>query len=74
MTEKKKLERVTINLIPRAAEALALAVDLTQDSKTDTINHAIQIYSFLMSEVISNGKEILICKPGASHGQRIVLP
>ena len=41
------LERVTVNLTARAARALELAVNLTGDSKTDTVNRALQIYAFL---------------------------
>ena len=44
----RSLERITANLVPRASAALTLAVNLTEDSKTDTINRAIQIYAYLM--------------------------
>lgn len=41
------LERLTVNLIPRASKALEHACSLTGDSKTDTINRAVQVYAYL---------------------------
>lgn len=46
--------RLTVNLIPRADKALQLAVQLTGDSKTDTVNRALQVYAYL-EYVISRG-------------------
>ncbi|WP_340686377.1 hypothetical protein LCL61_08810 [Amycolatopsis coloradensis] len=53
------LERVTVNLGPRASRALEKAVGLTGDSKTDTINRALQVYAYL-EEVWANGGQVLI--------------
>lgn len=53
------LERVTVNLIPRASRALEQAGQLTGDSKTDTINRALQVYAYL-EEVWSKGGSILV--------------
>ncbi len=53
------LERVSLNLTPKSAQALDRAVELTEDSKTDTINRAIQTYAFLM-EVIDEGGSIRV--------------
>ncbi|MCE4946033.1 MULTISPECIES: hypothetical protein [Streptomyces] len=39
--------RITVNLAPKAAAALEQAVKLTGDTKTDTINRALQIYAYL---------------------------
>jgi hypothetical protein len=41
------LERVTVNLSPRASRALEIATGLTGESKTDAISRALQIYAFL---------------------------
>jgi uncharacterized protein (DUF1778 family) len=41
------LERVTVNLIPKASQALERAASLTGDSKTDVINRALQVYAFV---------------------------
>ena len=51
------LERVTVNLTPRSARALELATQLTGDSKTNTVNRAIQIYAYL-EHVISEGGSV----------------
>ena len=59
---KQQLHRITVNLIPRASAALELAAQLGQDSKTDTINRALQMYAYFM-QVKSEGDEILIRHP-----------
>lgn len=53
------LERVTVNLAPRASRALESTVGLTGDSKTDTINRALQVYAYL-EEVWHKGGQILV--------------
>jgi hypothetical protein len=49
------LERVTVNLTPRSSKALEEVVQLTGDSKTDTINRAIQIYAYIEGVLHSGG-------------------
>jgi hypothetical protein len=46
-SQNAPLERVTVNLTVRASRALEEAAKLTGDSKTDTINRALQIYAYL---------------------------
>jgi hypothetical protein len=46
--------RITVNLGSKAAAALDQAVKLTGDTKTDTINRALQIYAHL-EKVIQDG-------------------
>ncbi|MGC7093195.1 hypothetical protein ACPZ19_00880 [Amycolatopsis lurida] len=53
------LERVTVNLVPRASRALERATQLTGDSKTDTINRALQVLAVL-EEAVDNGGELII--------------
>ncbi|MFD8417538.1 hypothetical protein ACFV2Q_38395 [Streptomyces sp. NPDC059650] len=50
---------MTLNLTPRSSQALDRAVDITKDSKTDTINRAIQTYAYLM-EVIEGGGAVQV--------------
>ena len=50
---------ITMNLTSRSAQALEVATDLTGDSKTDTVNRALQVYAFL-THVISNGGSIYV--------------
>lgn len=48
-------ERVTVNLTQKSSEALAAAVDLTRDSKTDSINKALQLYALLQNVQAKGG-------------------
>ncbi|WIV59661.1 hypothetical protein [Amycolatopsis nalaikhensis] len=50
---------MTVNLVPRASRALDRIVELTGDSKTDTINRALQVYAVL-EEAVSKGGELVI--------------
>jgi len=49
------MERVTVNLTAKAAEALREATELTGDSKTDTINRALQVYAFIQRALQGEG-------------------
>lgn len=53
------LTRLTVNLIPRTAAALALAARVNGNSKTDTVNRALQVYAYLSSQVKA-GDEVLL--------------
>lgn len=50
-----KLARLSVNLTPRASRALDLAARLTGDTKTDTVNRALQIYSYLLFVIDQKG-------------------
>lgn len=39
--------KVTVNVTSRASRALDLAAELTGDTKTDTLNRALQVYAYL---------------------------
>jgi hypothetical protein len=43
-------ERLTVNLVERAVNSLALAAGITGDSKTDTVNRALQAYAYFLHE------------------------
>jgi hypothetical protein len=62
------LERVTVNLIPRASQALKRLSELTRDTKTDSINRAIQVCAYL-EEVSANGGEIYVRESKDSERQ-----
>jgi hypothetical protein len=53
------LERITLNLVPRASRALQMVSALTGDSRTDSINRAIQVYAYL-EEVGSRGGAVYV--------------
>ena len=48
-------ERVTVNLAPRAVTALEELVRSTGDSKTDSINQALQIYAYIRAHLDAGG-------------------
>ncbi|MFI2577460.1 hypothetical protein ACH5AJ_35305 [Streptomyces rochei] len=58
-------ERVTVNLTEKTARALAEAVSITSDSKTDTINKALQMYALLQRVQEDGGAIYLREKDGA---------
>lgn len=64
------LERVTVNLTPRSSRALNDTVERTGDSKTDTINRAVQVYAYL-EEVLQRGGQVLVA-PRADAEPQIV--
>jgi hypothetical protein len=53
------LERVTVNLTPRSSRALNETVERNGDTKTDTINRALQIYAFI-EEIWHNGGSVYV--------------
>jgi hypothetical protein len=64
------LERITVNLTSRSSSALELAVELSGDTKTDTINRAIQIYAYL-ERVIRNGGAVHVQEQGGAELERL---
>ena len=64
------LERVTVNLTARSARALELATQLTGDTKTDTINRALQIYAYL-EQVTAHGGSIYARETADSELERL---
>lgn len=53
------LERVTVNLTMRASRALEETVELTGDSKTDSINRALSVYAYV-TKVLQDGGSIFV--------------
>ena len=62
------LERVTVNLTPKAARALEQAVEFTGDTKTDAINRALQIYAYV-EQVLDRGGSVYVRDEADSHLQ-----
>jgi hypothetical protein len=50
------LERVTVNLSGRSVAALDALVQLTGDTKTDSINKALQVYSYVRQLMHDGGR------------------
>lgn len=64
------LQRVTVNLTPRAYEALKQAEKLTGDSRTDTINRAIHVYAYIMN-ITQNDGAVYVRDNGSSELERL---
>jgi hypothetical protein len=66
------LRRITINLTPRAWEALERAVKLTGDSKTDTINRALHVYAYIVN-ITKNDGDVYVRDGGHDELERLLL-
>lgn len=53
------IERVTVYLTATSSTALLRAAETTSDTKTDTINRAIQTYALMVGEV-ADGSQVLV--------------
>ena len=53
------VDRITVALIPQAAEDLQRLQDRTSLSKTDLVNRAISLYEFINAQVVA-GRDLLI--------------
>jgi hypothetical protein len=67
---RSHMERVTVNLTARASEALRESVELTGDTKTDTINRALLVYAFLQ-RVMREGGAVYTRGSGAAELERV---
>jgi hypothetical protein len=60
------LSKVTVNLVPRAVAALEEASELTHDTKTETINRALQLYAWFQ-RMTDAGCEFRVVDPNGSQ-------
>jgi hypothetical protein len=68
--DTETLERVTVNLTPAAYRALERAVRLTGDTRTDTINRALQVYAYL-EEITQGSGSIYVRTAPDAEPQRL---
>ncbi|WP_416901280.1 hypothetical protein [Micromonospora echinospora] len=54
------LVRLTVNLAPRAVEALDSACVRTKDTKTDTVNRALVVYSVMLEIIERSGGRLTL--------------
>jgi hypothetical protein len=66
------LERITVNLTSRSSSALEFTVRLCGDTKTDTINRAIQIYAYL-EQVIRDGGSVHVREQSSRELERLMI-
>lgn len=65
-------ERITVNVIGRAVRALDLAAELTGDTKTDTVNRALQIYAYL-AQLTARGGSVYVRGTAESRLERLTV-
>lgn len=68
--DAETLERVTVNLTPGAHRALERAVRITGDTRTDTINRALQVYAYL-EEIMAGSGSIYVRTAPDAEPQRL---
>jgi hypothetical protein len=61
-----------MNLTTRAARALDLAMELTEDNQTDVMNRALQVYSYLLYATETR-KAVITVKEGDEPAERLNL-
>ncbi|WP_329105039.1 hypothetical protein OG792_31460 [Micromonospora sp. NBC_01699] len=59
----RSLTKVTVNLNPRAMNALNSACARTRDTKTDTINRALIVHNFVLELTASGGGSLTVVQP-----------
>jgi hypothetical protein len=64
------LERVTVNLTSRTSEALGQLAQMTGESKTDTINKALQVFSYLQ-QLQRDGGAVYVREAGSKEMERL---
>jgi hypothetical protein len=58
-TQRSRLTKVTLNLTPKAAQAVLKVAELTGDTRTDIINRAVQVYAEI-EQVFAKGGELYV--------------
>jgi hypothetical protein len=66
------LERVTVNLTERSAQALEATAALTTETKTEVINKALQFYAYAR-QLLEEGGALYVREPDSSEKERLRL-
>jgi hypothetical protein len=69
-TDLPTVERVTVNLTARAAQALEKVIEITGESKTDAISRALLVYA-LLHETQHDGGSIYLRERGSKELERL---
>lgn len=72
MADVNELHRVTVNLIPKAWDAVEKTAAREGLNKTDVINRAVQVYGFVSEVVAANG-ELYVREAGSESLKLIKL-
>lgn len=65
------LVKMTANLVPRAVEAMEQARARTGDSRTDTINRALQVYALVLEQM--DGRDHLVVEMPDGSRERVYI-
>jgi hypothetical protein len=71
MTERNATQ-LTVNLVPKALDALKAAADQTGDTQTDTVNVALQVYARII-QAHDEGRGSAVLRWTATPGARVVV-
>ncbi len=58
------LTRLTVNLVPQAWASLLEAAKVTGDTRTDTVNRALSLYSFIVGRQAEGWEPAMVGKDG----------
>jgi hypothetical protein len=62
------LTKLTVKLVSRSTDAMEVASVLTGDSRTDTVNRALQVYAYLLEQIILGNRLLQLVDPdGTVH-------
>ncbi|WP_329109734.1 hypothetical protein OG792_13065 [Micromonospora sp. NBC_01699] len=64
--DRSALTKVTVNLVPRAVDALGSACTRTRDTKTDTINRALVVFDLVLDLMEQGGGTLTVQKSDGS--------
>ena len=69
----QNLTRLTVNLTERSSRALELAVNDTGDSRTDTVNRALQVYAYLVHAAKTTEVTVRLEKPDGTPAEKVLI-
>lgn len=64
MESPEGYERLNVNMIPKAAQALAWLMEQTGLNRTDVVNRALQLYRFTEEQKLAGNKLCLLNEDG----------
>jgi len=64
------LHRLTVNITQTTMDSLNRAADVTGETRTDTLQKAIQFYAYI-STLLASGSALYIQDPGARQAYRL---
>jgi hypothetical protein len=69
MIDEADLTKLTVNLVPRAVVAMEFGAALAGDTRTDTVNRALQVYAYLMEQMAFGRRIVLLDADGTTMSE-----